>query len=231
MPNAAIDPVTGLPVVGIPDIVDQIPLGVEPRPWADLKATDRPPHAPLYPDDMLNTLAVGVGMQGDAGRTHTMSNGKDSFGNTVPALNVYTTNSSGGGGGVAAVNWETFNTPAAQIAAGGSTGPGYTGVPGVLYGYNLFGYADSTVTTFPVYGTVESHLVSGSGTTYWTSLSLPVFINGLADPGTVFYFCFMFPIPLDTSTYTTSTTGMGVTINNNTNGSLWIGCDWFTTHQ
>lgn len=98
MPNAAIDPVTGLPVVGVPDIVDQIPLGVEPRPWNDLKATDRPPHAPLYPDDMLNTLAVGVGMQGDQGRAFTMSDD-----NGILSLNVHQTNQSGGGGGPAQV--------------------------------------------------------------------------------------------------------------------------------
>lgn len=55
--GSPIDPVTGLPMVGVPDVVSQIPLGVQVVPWDDILATDRPQGGPSYPNDIIDTFA------------------------------------------------------------------------------------------------------------------------------------------------------------------------------
>lgn len=56
-----IDPITGLPMVGVADVVSQIPLGVQVVPWDDTKAVDRPQGGPAYPNDIINTFAWVTG--------------------------------------------------------------------------------------------------------------------------------------------------------------------------
>lgn len=59
--GSPIDPVTGLPMVGVPDVVSQIPLGVQVVPWDDIKAVDRPQGGPAYPNDIIDTFAWVTG--------------------------------------------------------------------------------------------------------------------------------------------------------------------------
>jgi hypothetical protein len=56
--DPSIDPVTGLPVLNPSGPVQQIPLGQEVFPYADLNATAQPTRGPIYGDDIIPTSSL-----------------------------------------------------------------------------------------------------------------------------------------------------------------------------
>src|SRR5438309_827501 len=56
--DPTVDPVTGLPVLNSSGPVQQIPLGQEVFPYADLNATAQPTRGPIYGDDIIPTSSL-----------------------------------------------------------------------------------------------------------------------------------------------------------------------------
>lgn len=119
-------------MLSVPDVISQIPLGVQVVPWDDLKATDRPMQGPAYPNDMINTLAYVSGESvTQPGSMHAATMTEDR------RLRV-DTGSSGGGGVSPAVMNETIVTVEPF-----TNGPSYNITGIVLPGSTLYGYSVS----------------------------------------------------------------------------------------
>lgn len=102
---ASIDQVTGLPLVGGPSYIDQIPLGAQVFPWDDVGTTQYPARGPAYPDDILPTTALVSGQN---------------VNNVQKVQSVYTDGNhnlrvaiaAGGGGGGGAPAWPSMTDSA-----------------------------------------------------------------------------------------------------------------------
>lgn len=93
----SIDPVTGLPLLQDTNI-DQIPLNAQVFPYDDLHAVQRPIRGPAYPDDVLPTTAIVVGMD-----TTNPQQPQTVTTDGEHALRVYVVNPKSGGGAGPAV--------------------------------------------------------------------------------------------------------------------------------
>lgn len=117
--GSPIDPVTGLPMVGVTDVVSQIPLGVQVVPWDDIKAVDRPQGGPSYPNDIINTFAWVTGENIDQpGTLHDATMTADR------RLRVDT----GASGGSSPINAQTYDWQTGTTV-GGLSGVVCTGPP------------------------------------------------------------------------------------------------------
>ena len=93
--DLAIDPVTGLPLLNPNTPIQQIPLGADVFPFADLKASAQPARGPIYGDDIIPTSSLLSGQHPTLGSAQTVQT------DGSHAAKVYVVNPSGGGGGPA----------------------------------------------------------------------------------------------------------------------------------
>lgn len=129
----SLDSVTGLPVIGPADIVEQILLGQQVFPFADLSATQRPVRQPYYGDDVIPTSSLVVGQDKTgaprAGRMDTarnlyvreavfQSNGAPIKDGTTAPVDVFVTN---GGGSSAIAIGSTDGPSNVQLNIGGGS--------------------------------------------------------------------------------------------------------------
>lgn len=93
IPDPTIDQVTGLPLLNPNTPIQQIPLGADVFPFADLKASSQPARGPIYGDDIIPTSSLLSGQHPTLGNAQTVQ----TDGNH--AAKVYVVNQSAGGGG------------------------------------------------------------------------------------------------------------------------------------
>ena len=91
IPDPTIDPVTGLPLLNPNTPIQQIPLGADVFPFADLKASAQPARGPIYGDDIIPTSSLLSGQHPTLGNAQTVQT------DGAHAAKVYVVNSSGGG--------------------------------------------------------------------------------------------------------------------------------------
>lgn len=100
----ALDPVTGLPLVGPTGDINSIPLGQQVFPYDDLDAAGRPSRLPLYPDDVIPVSAAVVGQRNKQARAIASSlfpsPEPNASSDPEPALNVAVVNQPSGGSAV-----------------------------------------------------------------------------------------------------------------------------------
>jgi hypothetical protein len=90
-PDPTVDPITGLPILDISPIVQQIPLGRQTVDYAGWNATAQPTRTPLYPDDVIPVFANVQGQHPQTGNAQNV--GTDGHGRLLVK------DDTGGGGG------------------------------------------------------------------------------------------------------------------------------------
>lgn len=120
--SSTLDPVTGLPLFDASAVIEQIPLGQQVFPYADLDASARPTREPYYPDDVIPTSALVVGMDRNGlPRASTMDDSRNLYVNAVQlqSYGEFLDNGTNGPIDIATPNFQTLGNP--YVA--GSTGP------------------------------------------------------------------------------------------------------------
>ena len=129
IPDPTIDPVTGLPLLNPNTPIQQIPLGADVFPFADLKASAQPARGPIYGDDIIPTSSL------TSAQHPTLANAQTVQTDGNHAMKVFQVNPSGGG--TTPLNIKTYQTNGYAWTGSSSDVPAQ--VPAASYRY-LYGW-------------------------------------------------------------------------------------------
>lgn len=237
--DPTIDPVTGLPLLNPNTPIQQIPLGQDVFPYADLLATAAPSRGPIYGDDIIPTSGLVTApdknlkprsIQSTTTRELRVreavfqSNGAPIPDGTTAPIDVRNVGG-GGGGGNAPVQYTCLNLQKTMIA-GSSDAPitNITYMCKTLYGFEYAWWSDTALGGVAFYSVALKMFdtLGNDPNTYtlWRSGVQPqATLHGQGDfLLTVFK---MFPFPWDLTKYNAAGIGINfmLTVGNNFNES------------
>lgn len=210
--DPSIDPITGLPVLNPSGPVQQIPLGQEVFPYADLNATAQPTRGPIYGDDIIPTSSLITAPDDQlkprsiqSTRTRELRVREAVFQNlgaaipdgTTAPVDVNVVSGGGGGGGVTPFLpqqiWDTLT-----LSTGSSYNSGYQVPPArYLIGWEFSGsptglVSPNTSAFFARLDWSSSFLHTHIGSVY------PYSTDGTSPRGEPFALIKFLPMPIDT---------------------------------